>query len=83
MGIRTTVTLDEDVHERLKEESRKRGAPFRQTLNDVLRTGLLASRQQPPGRRFVIKPRRMGVRPGISYDSIPALLELGEGEGHR
>jgi len=32
MSIRTTVTLDEDVYERLKEESRRRGVPFRQTL---------------------------------------------------
>ncbi|HYZ87577.1 MAG TPA: hypothetical protein VE621_24390 [Bryobacteraceae bacterium] len=38
MSTRTTVTLDDDVLERVKRESRSRGASFRDTLNDLLRT---------------------------------------------
>ena len=34
MGIGMTVTLDEDVYERLQQESRSRGVSFRQTLNE-------------------------------------------------
>ena len=83
MSIRTTVTLDEDVVERLKQEARSRGLPFRQVLNDVIQSGLVAAcapSQAPP---FRIKPKRMGTRPGINYDNIAALLEIGEGESHR
>ena len=83
MSIRTTVTLDEDVVERLKDEARSRGIPFRQALNEILRTGLLAARiphQAPP---FRIEPKHMGTRPGVDYDNIASLLEIGEGDGHR
>ncbi len=82
MSIRTTVALDEDVLERVKQESRTRGVPFRQTLNDVLRSGLVAGSATVP-RRLRITAKNMGVRPGLNYDSVAALLEIGEGEAHR
>jgi len=40
--MRTTVTLDPDVESMLRKEMRRRGAPFKQLLNDALRTGLRA-----------------------------------------
>ena len=52
MGIGMTVTLDEDVYERLQQESRSRGVSFRQTLNDVIRVGLHA---KPPKRSMKIE----------------------------
>jgi len=83
MSIRTTLTLDEDLLEALKSASRQRGIPFRQAVNDTLRTGLLASKTPPARRRLRIEPRHMGTRPGINYDSVRTLLELGEGEAYR
>ncbi|MBM3744476.1 MAG: DUF2191 domain-containing protein [Acidobacteria bacterium] len=83
MSIRTTVTLDEDVFERLKEASRSRGVPFRQALNDTLRVGLVAAREPGARRKFRIEPRHMGVRAGLNYDNVSALLELAEGETYR
>ena len=47
MSIRTTVTLDEDVLDRVRRESRSRGASFRDTLNDLLRFALIAGQQRP------------------------------------
>jgi hypothetical protein len=82
MSIRTTVTLDEDVLERVKRESRTRGASFRDTLNDLLRTAL--SLKVPPRRRTLkIEPVHMGYREGLNYDDIESLLEYGESELHR
>ena len=52
MSIRTTVTLDDDVLERLKEESRARSVPFRQALNDILRIGLVAAHTKPDRKSF-------------------------------
>jgi hypothetical protein len=83
MSIRTTVTLDENVMERLKQEARSRGIPFRQALNDVLRSGLLASRMSPQQLAFRIEPRHMGTRQDINYDNVAALLEIGEGDSYR
>lgn len=83
MSIRTTVTLDEDVVERVKRESRSRGASFRDTLNDLLRAALLNLQNKPQRRSLKIKPTHMGYREGLNYDDVESLLEFGEGERHR
>ena len=83
MSIRTTITLDEDVAERVKRESRSRGISFRATLNDLLRAALLGLDNKPRLRTLRIKPTPMGYKPGLNYDSIESLLEYGEGELHR
>ena len=83
MSTRTTVTLDEDVLERVKEESRTRGASFRDTLNDLLRVALAGQVQAPFKRTLKIKPRNMGVFPGLNYDDVEGLIEYAEGPDHR
>lgn len=83
MSIRTTVTLDEDVLERLKDESRTRGASFRDTLNDLLRVALAAQARPPFKRTLKIKPTKMGVFPGLNYDDVESLIEYSEGLDHR
>jgi hypothetical protein len=83
MSIRTTVTLDDDVLARVKRESQSRGASFRDTLNDLLRTALLGLDNTPCRRTLRIKPTHMGFKPGLNYDSIESLLEYGESERHR
>jgi len=72
--VRTTLTLDEDVAAKLKAETRKSGKPFKQVVNETLREGLLRPlpAKLPP---FKVKARPMGLRPGLNYDCIGALLE--------
>ena len=82
MSLRTTVTLDDDVLDRVKHESRSRGASFRDTLNDLLRTAL-SLETRPRRRTLKIKPVRMGYRTGLNYDDVESLFEYGEGEQHR
>ena len=84
MGIRTTVTLDEDVLERVKQESRSRGIPFKQALNDLLRHATSRSAEVHPSRReFRIKPLDLKFVPGLNYDCTASLLEYLEGPGHK
>ena len=83
MGIRTTVTLDEDVLERVKQESRLRGLPFRQTLNELLRDALVKASQPAQKREFRIDPIHTGARRDLNYDCTEALLEQIEGPLHR
>lgn len=83
MSIRTTITLDEDVHDQVKRESTSRGMAFRDTLNDLLRLALFHLDRKPVRRRIEIKPSHMGFRMGLNYDSVESLLEYGEGDGHR
>lgn len=64
MRIRATVTLDEDVVERVKHESRSRGVSFRDTLNDLLRSALLNLQNKHLRRSLKIKPTHMGYEAG-------------------
>ncbi len=82
MSIRTTVTLDDDVVDRAKRFSHKRGIPFRQALNDLVRAGL-ASEAAPKRGPLKFEPKDLGLRSGLSYDNIERLLEIGEGPRHR
>jgi hypothetical protein len=80
MRIRTTVTLDEDVLERVKKESRARGASFRDTLNDLLRLALTQAKLEPKRGKFRVKPTHMGWRPELNYDCVGGLLDFAEGD---
>jgi hypothetical protein len=84
MGIRTTVTLDEDVLNRVKDQSKATGRSFRETLNELVRDGL-ASRQDLGQRKreFRIDPIHTGSRRDLNYDSTEALLRELEGPYHR
>jgi hypothetical protein len=83
MSIRTTVTLDDDVMERVQRHARSLGKPFKEALNELLRTGLLAAESRPAAKRFRIKPFHMGYRPEWNYDDVESLLERLEGPLHR
>jgi len=82
MSIRTTVTLDNDLLEWVKEESRRRGESFRDALNNLLRVALAAN-TGPFKRTLRIKPGNMGLFPELNYDDVEALIEYSEGRGHR
>ena len=82
--VRRTVVLEDDVLERLQAESQLREDSFRGTLNDVIRDGLAVAKQRRQGSiSFRVNPREMGLKPGLSYDSVSALIELGEGDDAR
>jgi hypothetical protein len=80
--VRTTLTLDEDIAQLLHQEIRRSGISFKEAVNHYLRLGLTASKR-PARKKFVIKPRAMGLPPGLSYDNIGELLEAIEGPLHR
>ena len=82
MSIRTTVKLDEDVLERVKAESRTRGASLKATINDLFRTALLKP-APASDRDFPGPATRMGVHPLLDYDDIDGLIEYCEGPLHR
>jgi hypothetical protein len=83
MSIRTTVTLDEDVLQRVKRHAQARGQSFRDTLNELLRAALLTSETSSKTPKFRIKAVRMGYRPELNYDDVESLIEQLEGPLHR
>jgi predicted transcriptional regulator len=82
--MRTTITLDDDVAEKLQSEMRRRRTTnFKETLNDVLRRGLLARRGLAATKPFKVRARRLGNKPGLNYDNVGELLEHLEGVSHK
>lgn len=68
------MTLDPDVEAKLRAVMRERGVSFKKAINDSIRAGLASD--SLPGRRFRVKARPMGARPGINLDK--ALRLAGE-----
>jgi hypothetical protein len=77
------LTLDDDVAARLKQEARRSGKPFRTVVNDTLRAGFLERHTQSKQPPFEVKPQDLGLRKGLGYESIEALLEIAEGPSHK
>ena len=62
--MRTTLTLDDDLADALKQQAKLLDVPFKQVVNDTLRRGL--SPEVPENRPvFRVRPFRSGFRPGI------------------
>lgn len=83
MSIRTTITLDDDIVERVKHQSRARGESFRDTLNQLLRAALVANETSPKRSGFRVQPHHGGYNAGLNYDCTESLLEYLEGPQHR
>lgn len=82
--MRTTVTLDDDVADKLQAEMRHRkSSNFKETLNDVLRRGLLVKRELLKAKPFKVRARRLGTNQGVNYDNVGELLEQLEGSHHK
>jgi hypothetical protein len=68
-AVRTTLTLDDDLAERLKREAARSRVSFEETVDQTLRIGLArrkALEAEPP---FRIEPRALGLRPGFETPS--------------
>lgn len=81
--MRTTLTIDDDVAALLQQEVRRSGAPFKVTVNRVLRAGLAAAQQQPELEPFVVTPFDIGPPQGMNFDNIEEVLDALEGPMHR
>jgi len=78
--MRTTLTLDDDVAARLREQAERTGQPFRQVVNDTLRAGLQASAAAEPREPYRTQPMSLGLMPGINYDKAMQLADELEDE---
>ncbi len=62
--MRTTLTLDDDVADFLREQAQLQNKPFKQMVNETLRRGMSpAAREDRPV--FRVTPLRGGFRPGV------------------
>lgn len=64
--MRTTVTLDDDLFAKLKDDAHERGVSFKAAINDAVRAGL--SRDPTAVEPYRIKAKPMGTLPGVNLD---------------
>jgi len=82
--MRTTLTLDDDVAQELREASRKSGESFKAVVNSALRRGLSAATK--PARRlprFQVQAESCGFRAGIDVYRLNQLSDEMELEDFR
>ena len=76
--MRTTVTLDEDVAQRVKQLGRERDIPFKEALNTTLRAGL--ADESPASKPYTMPTQSLGLRPGVNLDKALERAEVDEDE---
>ncbi len=74
--MRTTVTLDPDVEQLLRDAAQRRRISFKEALNQAIRTALWQGtplpNDEPP---FVVHARRMGLRPGLDAGRLNQIAD--------
>jgi hypothetical protein len=73
--MRTTVTLDPDVEQLLREAVRKRGQSFKTVLNHAVRESLATPAGHAHAKPFRVKARRMGLRAGLDPGALNRLVD--------
>jgi hypothetical protein len=77
--VRTTLTLDDDLAERIADLARETRRPFKAVLNDTLRRGLAGSASGEPEFHFKAHPGKL--RPDIDdrrFNELAWELEVRE-----
>lgn len=73
--MRTTVTLDKDVEQMLRNTMHRSRRSFKDALNSAVRASLGASPVQVRPSRFVVKARAMGLRARIDPAGFNRLVD--------
>lgn len=63
--MRTTITLDDGLARRLKDEMRIRGTGFRETLEETLKRGLANKAVNQSAEPFRVRSKPMHLKAGI------------------
>lgn len=69
--MRTTLTLDPDVAQKLKARSLEQKTTFKQVVNEAIRRGLKTPERAR--KAFRVTSYSMGLRPGIDPDKLNRL----------
>lgn len=82
--MRTTLTIDDDLLDLLRQEAARTRRSVRQVLNDRLRRGFSGAIQRPARTRFVVEPfKTAGFAPGVDETKLNQLADVLETERHR
>ena len=78
--MRTTLTLDDDVADSLKERARLLDVSFKQVVNDTLRRGLSPAGNDTTSPKYRVLPNHSGLVPGVDPLKLNQLNDQIEAE---
>jgi hypothetical protein len=78
--LRTTLTMDPDVAERLKRETASSQQSLNQVINESLRIGS-GIQWKPTQKRFKFNAHNSGYRPGVDRVKLNQIVDELEAEG--
>jgi len=73
--MRTTLTIEEDVAQQIRQRMAEKKLPLKRVVNDALRAGLSKTGKKERAVRFVVEPHSFGFKPGIDRDKLGQLLD--------
>lgn len=79
--MRTTLTIDDELFDRIRAEAARTRRRFRDVLNDRLRLGFSARNPRGCPAEFTVKPfQTAGFAPGVDEKKLNQLLDTLETE---
>jgi hypothetical protein len=72
--MRTTLTLEPDVARLIEEAAHRERKTVKQVVNEALRRGL-APRGRKPRERYMVRPHKTALMPGIDPGSFNRLAD--------
>ena len=78
--MRTTVTLDPDVEQLLRDAMQRRRQSFKEALNQAIRSGLSHANAGVDEAPFALRARQMGLRAGIDSARLNQVADELEAE---
>ncbi len=74
--MRSTLTLDDDLGDKLKRLAAESGKPFKRVVNDTLQAGLRARKQLRGTKPYRLQPVSLGgPREGVDLDKALRLAD--------
>jgi hypothetical protein len=73
-GMRTTLTIDDDLAGILRRKSRELEKPFKELVNTALRKGLSENLTEKK-QKVIVRPHDFGRNPGIDMDRLNQLVD--------
>ncbi len=80
--MRTTITLEPDVAEKVRQAGRSGTQSQKQIINEALRRGLQAGRQKSKPKPYKIEPFDSPFRAGIDTAKLNQIVDEFEAEAH-
>jgi hypothetical protein len=73
--MRTTLTIEPDVAQQIRQRMAEKKRPLKRVVNDALREGLSKTGKKERTARFVVKPWPCQFLPGIDRDKLGQFLD--------